>query len=282
MSEFYSVVTTGRHLLAITMFKFILLWILLAGALWTLVCLAWYASAEGVRKRGAEGVRRKALGVPSSFPVASLTQHYTALFLLQQWNRLGFTRWFLFAGALLGLLRHDHQLVPWDDDIDVCIMEEDMPLLQEAVSAFPDLLLWEDLRLPGLWRFTTRALEPVSRHSLSPEDAVMDVFVVSSSTRQYQSAHFRRQFPTVFAPEDVYPLREDVLVLRDPVENREPLLRVPVLIPARPWKLLQQELGERCRTQWYAKVPHDLRRFFDWKAPWVSWMVAKPQTVAAE
>ena len=59
---------------------------------------------------------------------ASLAEHQTALYaLLKEFDRVAKilkTPYFLFAGTLLGAVRHKG-FIPWDDDLDVLMMRED-------------------------------------------------------------------------------------------------------------------------------------------------------------
>lgn len=45
--------------------------------------------------------------------------------------------YFLIGGACLGIVRHDNQLIPWDDDIDISIWAGDMPRFIEAAKNLP-------------------------------------------------------------------------------------------------------------------------------------------------
>jgi phosphorylcholine metabolism protein LicD len=42
--------------------------------------------------------------------------------------------YFLICGGLIGYFRHNQGLIPWDDDIDIGVMEEDRSKFQEAIK----------------------------------------------------------------------------------------------------------------------------------------------------
>ncbi|SFZ86217.1 lipopolysaccharide cholinephosphotransferase [Devosia enhydra] len=49
----------------------------------------------------------------------------------------------LIGGACLGIVRHEGQFVPWDDDIDISVRSEDMPRFDKAMADLPPHLVFE-------------------------------------------------------------------------------------------------------------------------------------------
>ncbi|MDX9765978.1 MAG: LicD family protein [Ectothiorhodospiraceae bacterium] len=45
--------------------------------------------------------------------------------------------YFLIGGGCLGIVRHDHSLIPWDSDLDICVHASDMARFCAAMSALP-------------------------------------------------------------------------------------------------------------------------------------------------
>ncbi|KAI8789236.1 fukutin-related protein [Biomphalaria glabrata] len=69
-------------------------------------------------------------------PVLSAEDRQASLYLFQTFVRACSkfnVTFFLYGGALIGSLRH-HDIIPWDDDIDVLLNTTERPLLHQALS----------------------------------------------------------------------------------------------------------------------------------------------------
>ena len=45
--------------------------------------------------------------------------------------------YFLIGGGCLGIARHDHGFVPWDDDLDIAVWADDMPRFFAVAQQLP-------------------------------------------------------------------------------------------------------------------------------------------------
>lgn len=142
-------------------------------------------------------------------------------------------RYFAHSGTMLGCVRHNG-FIPWDDDVDVMIPEQDVPRLHDLVRSIQDFGIRQNLSSEvtpehGLWQFM-----PVGAPIMRGSRGYMgfDIFVgeeisLADGTRvfHYKSQDFRRWYTDRYvAVDDVFPRKRyrfgplSVWGMRDPTD----------------------------------------------------------------
>lgn len=82
--------------------------------------------------------------------------------------------YYVFAGTLLGAVRH-RGIIPWDDDVDVCMPREDYEILLENASLFSgDYFLRTPISDPGYHKAFAR-LRFTPSTEIQIDDAIFDI-----------------------------------------------------------------------------------------------------------
>jgi phosphorylcholine metabolism protein LicD len=113
-------------------------------------------------------------------------------------------KYFIIAGSLLGAVRHG-EMIPWDDDIDVGIFEEDLYILKNV-----DLKKY-GLQSHGLDKNNIGKITFENQHaSKKMQDIFIDIFVMENKNNkiQYTSQYALKTWPGEYFNEDeLYPLK---------------------------------------------------------------------------
>jgi len=147
-------------------------------------------------------------------------------------------RYFICGGSLLGYMRHNQSMIPFDDDIDLCIFASDKQLRKIEP-------LLQDLRLQwflGWWKITSSRISFLDRLSIS-----IDLFQMTTNGDAIvlKNRYARSKWPKTRYPLDlVFPLKQGIFC------------GVSVSVPQDPLQLLKSEYGEDCMKVGYINNIH--------------------------
>lgn len=111
--------------------------------------------------------------------------------------------YFLVGGALVGSYRH-HGIIPWDDDIDVCINGSHRPLLRQALGTLgTNFTLYERKRLP--WKFFRQDSIPVPGFSFKWPYIDILFYRNNATHLWFEVEQFRQEMTVLIS--DVFPTR---------------------------------------------------------------------------
>lgn len=147
-------------------------------------------------------------------PVPRRTAFYRLTHVMTELMDRAGIRYSAFAGTMLGCVRHQG-MIPWDDDIDFIIPEEDVPLLHGVIDEVQRYGIKRNPTLaddPGIYQFL-----PFGPQIVGDQGGIMglDVFVVREThvrrvgaALHHRSDYFRRHYPKQWVlPEEVFPRR---------------------------------------------------------------------------
>lgn len=175
--------------------------------------------ARNVARATPPGRRRQAgqvsgIVADSMFSPARRSTYYRFAHVMTQLMERAGVRYFAIAGTLLGSVRHQG-MIPWDDDLDFMILEDDVPRLVGLLDEIEAYGIQRNLRLahnPGLFQFMPVG-EPIMGGEL--DYLGLDVFVASpvelegvGTVLHHRSSWFREHFHRQwFRPEEAFPRR---------------------------------------------------------------------------
>lgn len=147
--------------------------------------------------------------------------------------------YFICGGSLLGYARHNKKMIPFDDDIDLCIFASDEEL-RKVERYLPEglRLMW----FMGWWKIVSDGIHFMDRLAIC-----IDLFQVIQQNGNVvlQNDYARSTWPKTKYPSDlVFPLYEDMFC------------GVPVMLPRDPIAVLKGEYGDDCMDVAYVNNVH--------------------------
>ena len=157
--------------------------------------------------------------------------------------------YFLMGGALIGLERHNSSFIPWDDDIDICILDTDEHFFQDYDRKMFIQVDEDIVEPPGyIIKYTE------NKKYKSDNEPFLDLFILDSNTFEYKDELPKKAWPNEKYHDIISPLHEREFILynkQGQIEDKI-FIKVPNDIP----KYLKRSYGNDFMTSFSYNKPH--------------------------
>lgn len=140
------------------------------------------------------------------------------------------------CGALIGLVRHNSSFIPWDDDLDICILDSDAHYFTDYYKSDSEVIKYTE-----------------NTKYKNDNLPFLDLFILDNNTMQYKSAKARKAWPQD-QYHDILPLKQTEFLLYNKEGKVEDSILVNVPNDINQW--IKRSYGDDVLTTFFTHEPH--------------------------